>query len=249
MDVLSTLINFFQTIFSTSELAYITAAGGAITVVIAFYKRLKRFVYNNFVGPVKKFFESIEELDRRVQELEKSKSHDEILLQLNKLDETYNDIKKEMTQNGGSSMKDMITALSEKITKICDNSGALANQFNRLEALQKSIVNTSDRPTFETDPSGACIFANKAYLELVSRAFEDIKNFGWINIIHPDDRQMVKKEWESAVNDNRNFELSFRIIKREQTIYRVFCEAHPINGSENGYIGHFEDIQEIGKYN
>lgn len=203
---------------------------------------------NSFISPVRNFFSSFETLNKKVADLE-VRTKEDILIRLEKLEEIHTDIKKELTPNGGSSMKDIITALNDKVSRICDNSSYLASQFSRLEALQKSIVNTSEKPTFETDPSGAFVFANKAYLQLVGRSLEDIKNFGWINIIHPDDRMTVKREWESAMADNRNFELTFKIICREKIIYRVYCEAHPIHGDSNGYIGHFEDIEEIGKYN
>jgi PAS domain S-box-containing protein len=247
MDFVTITVTYLQSIFSSSNLAYITAVGGALTVLLAFFKRVRRFMNNSFISPVRNFFSSFETLNKKVADLE-IRTNEDILSRLQKLEEIHTDIKKELTHNGGSSMKDIITALNDKVSHICDNSSYLANQFSRLEALQKSIVNTSDRPTFETDVSGSCIFANKAFLNLIGRSFDDVKNFGWINIVHPDDRHFVKKEWDAALEDNRNFELIFRIICKEKNIYRVYCEAHPINGPLNGYIGHYEGIEKIGKY-
>lgn len=249
MDWLTLTLHYLQSIFSTSDLAYITAAGGAFTVLLAFFKRIRRVVNEFIFSPLKNVWNTFNSMHSRVTTLESkiSMAH-EVNSRLNKLEEIYTEIRNEMTPNSGKSMKDVITRLDEKIGHICDNSNYLTGQFKKMEALQKSILNVSEIPTFETDAKGGCIFVNKAYLNFTGRSFEEVKNFGWINIIHPDDRTKVKNEWDSAIRDSRNFELSFRVVCREKIVYSVFCESSPIHGERAvGYIGHFENIEEIGK--
>lgn len=250
MDWLASFFVYLQSTFPTSDLAYITAAAAALTVLLGFFRRVRELMDSFIFSPVRNFWSTFNSMTHRVSRLEqKVELASQITERLEKLEEIYEEIRNEITPNSGKSMKDVIVRLDEKMSHICDNSNYLTGQFKKMEALQKSILNSSEVPTFETNERGACIFANKAYLDFVGRTFEEIKNFGWINIIYPDDRAKVKAEWDSAVNDGRNFELSFRVVCREKIVYTLFCEASPISANDKitGYIGHYENIEEIGK--
>jgi hypothetical protein len=58
---------------------------------------------------------------------------------------------------------------------------------------------------------------------------------GWKNIIHPEDRERVVRNWELCVKDGIDAEDTYRIIDIEGRVYRVFCSAAKTEG--NGYIG------------
>lgn len=251
MDWVSAFFVYLKSTFPTTDLAYITAAAGALTVLLAFFKRARQVMDAFIFSPVRSFWNTFTSMTHRVKHLEKKIAVTaEVKARLEKLEEIYSEIQSEIRPNSGKSMKDVINRLDEKLTHICDNSNYLTGQFKKMEALQKSILNSSEVPTFETDARGSCIFANKAYLEFIGRSFEEVKNFGWITIIYPDDRARVKSEWESAVADGRNFELSYRVVCKEKIAYSLFCEATPVitaNDQVTGYIGHYENIEEIGK--
>jgi PAS domain S-box-containing protein len=251
MDWVSAFFVYLKSTFPTTDLAYITALGAALTVLLAFFKRVRQVMDAFIFSPVRNFWSTFNSMGRRVAHLEsKIADTSEVKARIEKLEEIYSEIQTEIRPNSGKSMKDVINRLDEKMSHICDNSNYLTSQFKKMEALQKSILNSSEVATFETDARGSCIFANKAYLDFVGRPFDEIKNFGWITIIYPDDRARVKAEWESAVADGRHFELSFRVVCKEKIVYSVFCEAVPIIGANEkvtGYIGHYENIEEIGK--
>lgn len=231
MDFLSWIaatLDHWQAHISTSDLAYVTAVGAAATAALAFFKRVRTVAYEFLVSPVKDFFSKFNSLNKRVAHMEKT---------------LYNKTTVEKLEN----MEKMLISIEDNIQQIQANSTVFRKQIKKLEALQKSILNISEIPTFETDSRGACTFANKASLDLLGRTFEELKNFGWLNIIHPEDRQKVKDEWDAAIRDRRNFELTFRIVCKEHIVYRVFCESHPIHGDSEGYIGHYQNIEEIGK--
>lgn len=129
-------------------------------------------------------------------------------------------IAKEFKPNAGSSLKDSLNRIEAGLTKV---------QF-----LQSMAWDMSDSCIYLTDNQGKLVWANKSYLRLLGRTFDDIKISGWELSIHHEDRDIVTHEWYKACNENRPFEMRYRIIREDSTLY-VRCEAHGEAGK--GYIG------------
>jgi PAS domain S-box-containing protein len=232
-------IHTLQLLLPQADLVYLAALFGALAAILPFYRRIANFVFKSYIEPVQKFFSTFATLPDRLQALENSVDHKVTSLQeLHYKDVTA--IKKELTPNGGTSMKDTVNKLAVGIEKISTNMESLALQGNRMELRQQNILNSVSVPTFETNEQGECTFANRAYLELIGRSMDEIRGPSWINMIHPDDRVKVQAEWDAAIHQRRNFELTYRIVCREKMVYDVSCVASPIAG--NGYIGKFETV-------
>jgi PAS domain S-box-containing protein len=239
-------LHSIQLLLPQADLVYLAAFFGALAAILPFYRRISNFVYKTYLEPVGKFFSTFATLPDRLQALETKVDHKVTILQ----ELHYKDvaeIKKELTPNGGTSLKDTVNKLAVGIDKIATNIESLAVQGNRMEIRQQDILNSVTIPTFETNKDGECVFANKAYLELIGRAMDEIRGPSWINMIHPDDRARVRAEWLSAVTEKRTFELTYRIVGRDDMIYDVACAATSIAG--NGYIGKFESVTPRGMFN
>ena len=214
------------------------AVGTVLVAMMPFYKRIIFFMYKIAIEPIGKFFSTFATLPDRLTSLEaKMGATDEIKIRLENLEEVNKEIKKELTPNGGLSMKDVVVSLATTVKRIETATSIMTSQASRMEARQHSLLNTIEIPTFETNAAGECVFANKAYLELINRTADEVKGFGWVNIIHPDDRAKVRNEWDAAIRDNRNFELAYRVVCKGRVTYDVYCAAEPIAGSANGYVG------------
>lgn len=225
-------LHSLELLLTQSDLVYLGALIALLGASYPFTKRLVVFVYKNYLEPIGKFFNTFITLPDRLQSLE------------TKMEEKIDVMKAELKPNGGHSIKDVITRLDGTVTVIANSLATMKVQSDRMEVRQQSILNSVVIPTFETDSGGNCIFANRAYLDLVGRSMEEVKGQEWINIIHPEDRDAVKREWAHAIEEKRNFELTYRIVCREKLIYDVACVATPITG--NGYIGKFEEVNSLG---
>lgn len=236
-------LHSLQLLLPQADLVYLAALFGALATILPFYRRIANFVFKSYIEPVQKFFSTFATLPDRLQALENSVDHKVTALQtLHYKDVT--EIKKELTPNGGTSMKDTVNKLAVGIDKIAVAIDTLSVQGTRMELRQQNILNSVDVPTFETNKTGECVFANKAYLDLIGRSMDEIRGPSWINMIHPDDRSKVQAEWDAAIDQKRNFELTYRIVCREKMVYDVSCVATPIAG--NGYIGKFESVTPRG---
>lgn len=237
-------IHWLQDVLPHSDIVYLAAFFALLTAAAPFYKRIFAFMYTRYLEPVGKFFSTFSTLPDRLVSLE-SKVDDKIATLKDIHYKELAEIKKELTPNGGTSIKDTVNKLATSMDKIVISIESLSTQGTRMELRQQNILNSVTIPTFETDKNGECVFANKAYLDLIGRSMDEIRGPSWINMIHPEDRAKVRSEWAAAVAERRNFELTYRVVCREHMIYDVSCVAIPIAG--NGYIGKFETVTPRGK--
>lgn len=239
-------LRWLQAVLPQSDLIYLGALFALLTAAAPYYKRIFTFMVTRYFEPVGKFFSTFATLPDRLISLE-TKVEKKISLIEQLQSKEISEIKKELTPNGGTSIKDTVNKLAVNMDKIVVSIDHLSRQGARMELRQQNILNSVSIPTFETDKDGECVFANKAYLELIGRSMEEIRGPSWINMIHPEDRTKVKNEWVAVLADKRNFELTYRVVCREHMIYDVTCVATSIAG--NGYIGKFETVTPRGMLN
>ena len=125
----------------------------------------------------------------------------------------------------------------------------LAKNANLNEPLFEAINEVCPLGIYVTDQNGDCIFVNKRYETisgfLANHAFEK----GWVQIIHPDDREMVFNTWYDSIERKEDFDLEFRYQRPDKEIVWVHVKSRPImdNKEVSGYIGMVQDISEQKK--
>jgi PAS domain S-box-containing protein len=113
------------------------------------------------------------------------------------------------------------------------------------EAKFRAISEASPLGVFSTDASGACTYTNERWQKIFDLNDNQYLGDGWARSIHPDDQLQVFEEWQKAVIDKKEFDLSFKVLITDKTIRYVNAHARPIflsNGLLNGYVGTVEDI-------
>ena len=65
---------------------------------------------------------------------------------------------------------------------------------------------------FETEANGSCIYVNDSWIKMTGLTQEEALGYGWVKIIHPDDKKTVLAAIENAVEKNAPFNIDFRIV-------------------------------------
>src|SRR5262249_30995666 len=60
-------------------------------------------------------------------------------------------------------------------------------------------------------PDGRCTYFNKPWLDYTGRSLEEERREGWIDDVHPDDRQRCLETWSGFFAGRRPFSLEFRL--------------------------------------
>ena len=78
--------------------------------------------------------------------------------------------------------------------------------------------------------------------------FEEALGMGWVNAVHPEDRERIFEHWNDAAKYRQLFHAEYRYLHRDGKIIWVSSNAvvsRSSNGEMTGYIGTIEDITEI----
>lgn len=135
------------------------------------------------------------------------------------------DIAKELKPNGGSS-------ISDKVNAIWTRQGMTAARVGML-------LDESDSLLWLSDVEGRQLWSSRALIEITERPAADLLGWGWVNVIHPDDRNRIRDVWVACLRDVRNFEEPCRFQTLHGTHYAGMLVAKPFffDGKVISWIG------------
>jgi PAS domain S-box-containing protein len=98
---------------------------------------------------------------------------------------------------------------------------------------------------YQSDAQGQCVYVNTALCELFGLSAKEAMGLGWMDRIHPDDRQRVLAARQTAVSPIPMFYLDYRIVVGGKTLWiAAFSTALMESGIFRGRIGTITDITE-----
>jgi PAS domain S-box-containing protein len=100
---------------------------------------------------------------------------------------------------------------------------------------------------FRTDVTGNCIYVNDRWSQIAGLSPEAAMGLGWINGLHPADRELIQTEWYLAAQENRLFQLEYRFQRPDGQVSWVYGQAlAELNeqGEVSGYVGTITDISD-----
>ena len=105
------------------------------------------------------------------------------------------------------------------------------------------IAESSPTGLFTTDLTGNLTYANKATTTILALSRAEVPGIGYLEGIHPDDRDAVTKEWLDAIAALRRFDATFRSSGSSRWL-EAHCEPMRINGQVVGYVGNIKDVSD-----
>ncbi len=138
--------------------------------------------------------------------------------------ESINDIKKELTTNGGSSLKDAIISMGESCARIEDRQKVIIQRT-------KAALHYSGAALFETDEDGRMTWSNANFCKFLPAGGSQFEGYDWLTIIHEDEREEVMQEFLSCLQMNRRFSKPTKHFDGEEIRllgypYRIDEEKH-----------------------
>jgi two-component system, cell cycle sensor histidine kinase and response regulator CckA len=109
----------------------------------------------------------------------------------------------------------------------------------------QALAEASPVGIFRTDALGNCIYVNRQWTEMTGIPFESAVQGDWARALHPEDREQIITDWQTAFQNTVPLRLEFRFQKPDGAIVWVLCQALPEGGVKGlGYIGTVTDITE-----
>ncbi|MEW7277123.1 ATP-binding protein [Aquimarina sp. 2201CG1-2-11] len=104
---------------------------------------------------------------------------------------------------------------------------------------------------FMTDAQGKTTFVNPRWSSITGVPQENVINEGWLNAVHPLDRQKLQEEWYIASGKKKISNTEYRFLKPDGSVTWVLGQAIPEYNEKNqviGYVGTITDITTIKLY-
>jgi PAS domain S-box-containing protein len=114
----------------------------------------------------------------------------------------------------------------------------------RFEALTLATAQT----IWSTSATGEVVVDSPSWRAFTGQTFKQFAGFGWLEALHPDDRERVSAVWRNAVAQRRLYEIEYR-VRRHDGVYRwMMARGTPLldeRGVVREWIGCNWDIHPI----
>jgi two-component system sensor histidine kinase/response regulator len=113
------------------------------------------------------------------------------------------------------------------------------------EELFRTVSATAPIGIFYTNATGKILYTNKRWEEMTGRSTQDAMRSGWADAVHPEDRAVVEKLWESGFALQIELKDQCRFLTPEGHVNWVQWQTRALvgrNGLLQGYVGVVEDI-------
>ena len=117
------------------------------------------------------------------------------------------------------------------------------------QELFQTLAEVSPVGIFRTDLQGDTTYVNPKWRELSGLSSEEAFGNGWLNAVHPQDREKLSESWINNIKSRHESSAEYRFLRPDGGIIWVIGKAVPeLTGNEVcGYIGTITDITERKK--
>lgn len=139
---------------------------------------------------------------------------------------------REMSPNGGTSLKDQVTNIDQSLTIVRHH--------------QRILHDADTHGIFECDAEGQCLYANPALAALFGLEREELLGSGWLSALPPGTRIDQWELWQDAVKHDIPYASTYEIHnKRTKKKYLVKATSHTIRDRKGRPLRFFGTISRV----
>ena len=121
-------------------------------------------------------------------------------------------------------------------------------EFRKTELRLQTLIEGVPQLVWRAGKPGLWTWASPQWTQYTGQSEEDSHAWGWLEPLHPDDRELARDAWSHAVEQGK-FDVEYRIGARDGGPYRWFqTRAAPVrdhNGDIIEWLGTSTDINEL----
>jgi len=113
------------------------------------------------------------------------------------------------------------------------------------EARFRTMADDAPVMVWVADEQHSCTYLSKSWCEFTGLSEPDCLGFGWANVVHPDDREAVYREFVRAAEARRTLRLECRFRRHDGTYRWCIDAATPRFGADGSFIGFIGSVMDI----
>ena len=151
-------------------------------------------------------------------------------------------------------LKTKLDRLAPAVLRACRELEAQVEKLRTQEKLLESerryrqLVDAIKQLVWTIDESGALVYANREFLEYLGVAGLQDTNVHDINLLHPEDRELVREMLTGRLRGEDQFQVEYRLKRHSDGEYRwhlvSFVPLYDKDGRKEGWVGTAVDIEE-----
>lgn len=118
--------------------------------------------------------------------------------------------------------------------------------LERSEARYRSLMLASSTIVWISDPSGAFIGDGSTWQGYTGQAPSEYAGWGWLDAIHPQDREATAASWQRAVKRKEIYYAEYRLRRHDGQYRRVTARGVPVVASDGTleWVGACTDVED-----
>jgi len=120
--------------------------------------------------------------------------------------------------------------------------------LRRGEERYRSLVEAVTAVVWNTPASGEFESPQLGWSAFTGQDFDHLKGWGWLNAVHPDDRENTARVWSRAVASRSLYQVEHRLRRPDGTYRHMMVRAVPIldeTGAIREWVGIHTDIDDL----
>jgi PAS domain S-box-containing protein len=116
------------------------------------------------------------------------------------------------------------------------------------EERHRSLVSVITDVPWTADPEGGFVTEQEAWSAYTGQSWAELRGFGWLDAVHPEDREAVQELWQRARSDAAPYESRNRLWHQASGQWRrCIARAIPLRdaaGVVREWVGAYTDVEE-----
>lgn len=106
----------------------------------------------------------------------------------------------------------------------------------RSERVYRAIGESIDYGTWVCDASGRNTYASESFLRLVGLTQAQCSEFGWGDVLHPEDREQTLEEWKECVRTGKDWDREHRFLGKDGRYHTLLARGVPIRDEQGNIV-------------
>ena len=115
------------------------------------------------------------------------------------------------------------------------------------EERYRTLIKATSTMVWSTGASGTFEAPQPAWTAFTGQSFEQLKGWGWLDAVHPEDRTLTVKTWSDALASRDTYLVRHRLLRHDGEYRHLTVRAVPLLGEEGEvveWVGFHTDITE-----
>lgn len=113
------------------------------------------------------------------------------------------------------------------------------------EAQLKQLADFMPQIVWSTDPDGYHDFYNKRWYEFTGLTFQESRNTGWAQVLHPDDAGRTGEVWAHSLQTGDLYEIEYRMRRHDGQYRWLLARAMPLRDESGKIVRWFGTCTDI----